>query len=59
MTTHFVTLIQAAERGEVSTSHHPADRRFVPRSTLRELASRWLRSFRSRPAGSDEQHLAA
>lgn len=59
MTTHFVTLIQTAERGEVFTRHHPADQQFVPRPTLRKLTSRWLRSFRSRPVGSDEQHLAA
>lgn len=54
MTTHFVTLIQSAERGTLAAGPKAFRGRFGARAGLRGLVSRW-----ARPVLSHEQRLAA
>ena len=54
MTTHFVTLIQSAERVGPSAPPSSVGGRYVPRTGLRGLIARWMRA-----ETAHEQRLAA
>jgi len=54
MTTHFVTLIQSAERVGPSAPPSSVGGRYVPRTGLRALIARWMRA-----ETAHEQQLAA